>query len=290
MTTEPIVFVGASIGHRHEHSSLCVIERQYEPKSNPYTWVKGASKPLKSGEKVDYETREDLKLVYRLTHLDRLPTPTTIPIVADEMVHLVAELMRKNDHLVIIGEITAVGLAGWRSVIERVDDLIHDQPTKSVEQRAIRVSNIMGTAGEGPGGVWNVPRVEVLVSAQKALDDRILKIQRKLRLAPTLITDLESLDPTRNRSPLPDADGRLAVNDDLSYGVGSILWAADQWVPKERHRKVELAHPYSAGELRRKREGIGTTLRTLRYIGEVLMRLPSHMTHARFHTKSEVGS
>jgi hypothetical protein len=49
------------------------------------------------------------------------------------------------------------------------------------------------------------------------------------------------LDRTRNRSPLPDVEGRLMANDDLAYAVGAVLWASDRWVAKERHMPAEAA-------------------------------------------------
>lgn len=242
MNTNPVVFIGISAGHRHENSALAVIERVYVPRNKPYTWVKGRlPAPLRSEDKIDAELRQDLRVIHRLVHLDRLPAPSTVPGLVEETTRLASKLLKTTNNFVLIGEVTAISSPGWRSVMEGIQELIEDSPSKAVEQLPIRVSSIMGTAGQGPEGIWNVPRVDLLVSAQKVLDDRTFKIARRLKHATTLILDLESLDPTRNRSPLPDVEGRLMANDDLAYAVGAVLWASDRWVAKERHMPAEAA-------------------------------------------------
>ncbi len=237
-----VPIVGFSIGFRHEPTGLVVAEAHYVAEGEPYGWTS----PLQGkGGRLVTENRQDVSTEYRVTHIRRLDPPTTLPSVTQEIEKVVDKLLQKHSDVILVGEVYAVGAPGWRSVLEKVaSERFKLSKGTHLAHSALRILTASQGGGLGEDDVRNVSRGEVVGVTQRLFDEHRLKISRHQRYSSTLLSDLTSLDPTRQRPPIPDADGgREQQNDDLAYALGCALWSAEWHLRRKAYIVIEPIHP-----------------------------------------------
>jgi hypothetical protein len=241
-----VPIVGVSVGFRHEPTGLVVAEAHYVAEGEPYGWV--SLLRGKDGRPVT-ENRRDVSTEYRVTYVKRLDPPTTAPKVTKAVEKVVDKLLANHTDIVLVGEMYAVGAAGWRAMVGQVvgERFGYGKGTH-LAQGALRILNASQGGGLGEDKVRNVGRGEVIGVTQRLFDEHRLKISRPQRHSGPLLSDLTGLDPTRKRPPIPDADGgREWQNDDLAYALGCGLWVAEGHLGRKEHILIEPIRPLDGG-------------------------------------------
>lgn len=243
--TIDVILVGVSAGFRHEASAVAVLERSFVPSSSPYTWFENHILGRDKKPTLETEIRQDIKPEYRVLHLSRIGPPTTLPQLSKEVDRILGRLLKQTKDIIMIGEVFSVGASGWASVVEAVEHRFQAEKNTTLQQRALRVANAAGSE-QSEARVLSIGRSELMGIAQRMFDARELRIQRSLAYASTLIDDLQSMDPSRTRPPVPDArGGREQTNDDLVYALGCACFAASK-LGREKFVRVEPPHPLEA--------------------------------------------
>ncbi len=142
--------------------------------------------------------------------LERFPAGRPIPAVVARVSELISgERLAKNCHLLL--DITSTGAAPLR-VFEG----------SGLYPTAIELTNT--GSEEYSGGVQRVPLRDVIGAAQVVLQTDRLKVASALKLASTLVGDLQSFDPKPAARGLDLRGGR---NSDLVLALAVALWWAD---------------------------------------------------------------
>ena len=185
--------VSLSLGAVAEPSAVVVLEPRTE-----------FGRPEKHTKKRDSENHFDV------IWLERFPVGRPIPAVVARVSELVSgERLAKNCHLLL--DSTSTGAAPLRVFEGRG---LYPQP--------IELTNT--GSEEYSGGVQRVPLRDVIGAAQVVLQTDRLKVASALKLASTLVGDLQSFDPKPVARGLDLRGGR---NSDLVLALAVALWWAD---------------------------------------------------------------
>ena len=185
--------VSLSLGTAAEPSAAVVIDPRTEPE-----------RPKDQGRKRDWEN------YFNVTHITRFPAGHPIPVVASRVAQLMSdERLAKNCHLLL--DITSTGSA----------------PVRVFENSGLypELINLTNTESEDrSGGVQRVPLRDVIGTAQIVLQTRRIKVAEELKLASTLLGDLQSYDP---KLAVRGLDLRGGRNSDLVLALAVGLWWGD---------------------------------------------------------------
>ncbi len=142
--------------------------------------------------------------------LERFPAGRPIPRVVARVAQLMSdERLAKNCHLLL--DITSTGAAPLR-VFE----------SSGLYPESIDLTN--AGSEEHTGAVRRVPLRDVIGAAQVVLQTNRLKVARALKLASTLVGDLQSFDP---KLPARSLNLRGGRNSDLVLALAVALWWGD---------------------------------------------------------------
>jgi hypothetical protein len=206
-------YVGLDLGQRQDYSALAVVERRERGTRVAHLpWM---------------ERREDGEGTLVVRHLERmkLGTPYT------QVVRRVVEVMRHGAlggprRLVV--DATGVGMPV-------VDMLRASRP-------GCEIAAVLITGGQGErfdGKVWHVPKLDLLARLQGLLEQKRLRISRRMRESGTLVRELTDMRSTRR------ASGRLRVgadgsgeHDDLALAVALAVWMGRKGKVGEQRRRL----------------------------------------------------
>ena len=185
--------VSLSLGGVAEPSAVVVIE--------PRT---------KFGRREKQDRKRDSENYFNVTWIKRFPAGHPIPAVVARVAQLMSdERLAKNCHLLL--DITSTGAAPLR-VFE----------SSGLYPESIDLTN--AGSEEHTGAVRRVPLRDVIGAAQVVLQTRRIKVAEDLKLAATLLGDLQNFDP---KAVTRDFDLRGGRNSDLVLALAVGLWWAD---------------------------------------------------------------
>ena len=158
----------------------------------------------------DQDRKRDWENHFDVTHIERFPAGRPIPAVVARVAKIMSyERLAKNCHLLL--DITSTGAAPLR-VFE----------SSGLYPESVDLTNT--GSEERSGGVRRVPLRDVIGAAQVVLQTRRLKVAEDLKLASTLLGDLQNFDPKAVARGLDLRGGR---NSDLVLALAVALWWAD---------------------------------------------------------------
>jgi hypothetical protein len=225
---ENIPIVGVSLGHRHEHTGISVVERAYVPTGE---YFNATSYDERGWERLN--TRERLALEYRVRYLER--QPSRYKRVASRVSELVGKI---GEDFILVVDVTATGRPVYALIYAELIRALKDSRI-DFQHCPITVTGIAGGVSKSPDSGWLVPRRDLISTTQILFDEEQLKIAEGLQLAGTLRDELLAFKPKANRPD--DLEGwREGKDDDLVLAVAISLWAAERFMRKEDSKPVDL--------------------------------------------------
>jgi hypothetical protein len=218
MSATPTPIIGVSLGHRHEKTAISVTERVYVPTGETF------NAPVRG----QLEAREEVRVEYRVRHLERYGPPSRYASVASRLPEIACKI---GEDFILVVDVTATG--------RPVYQLIYQEMRLGIEGTGLRfkhcpitVSGLAGGVSSSPDVGWIVPRRDLISNAQIMFDEGRLKIAEGLDLAGALKEELLAFKP---KPPKPDdLDAwRVGKDDDLVLAVTCGAWAAQRFLRKE---------------------------------------------------------
>src|SRR5215204_1873896 len=185
---------------------------------------------LDLGQKQDYtavavvekEERPDDKPMLRLRHLERYALGTPYGEQMDRVAELVGAIQKRSNLLrppqpELIVDATGVGVG----VIEMLKD-------RGLKYRAVSITG--GISESSGGGIYHVPKRDLVSRAVAPFEGKRLKIARNMRLVPELVKELENFKVKVNLRTAHDAyeAWREAEHDDLVLALALACWWAEK--------------------------------------------------------------
>jgi hypothetical protein len=150
-------------------------------------------------------------------YLQRLPLGTPYPEVVERVRGVVEQVRQRTDRCEVVADATGVGMP--------VVDLLRSAKV------GCNVTAVMVTGGDRAtysGGVFGVPKTDLVASIQVLLQKGQLKIARSLPDSPRLLKELLDMRTWAGRTP-----GRMQIgaegageHDDLAMAVALACWQA----------------------------------------------------------------
>jgi hypothetical protein len=206
--------IGVDLGQRQDYSAVAVVERtEHRIYRTDYLHWMGRE-----------EAAPDEWVV---RHLERMPLGTAYTAVTARVVELAQHrALAGNCRLVV--DATGVGMPV-------VDMLRASRP-------GCEIAAVLITGGQGErfdGKVWHVPKLDLLARLQGLLEQKRLRISRRMRESGTLVRELTDMRSTRR------ASGRLRVgadgsgeHDDLALAVALAVWMGRKGKVGEQRRRL----------------------------------------------------
>jgi len=206
--------IGVDLGQRRDFSAVAVVERVETVVFgfDHLHWM---------------QTEEGKPDEWVVRHLERMALGTPYTAVTARVVELARHpAIRGNCRLVV--DATGVGMPV-------VDMLRAARP-------GCEMAPVVITGGQGERfdrGVWHVPKVDLLARLQGLLEQKRLRIARRMRESGTLVRELTEIRGTRR------ASGRLRVgaegageHDDLAVAVSLAVWMGRKGKVGEQRRRL----------------------------------------------------
>jgi hypothetical protein len=197
-------FVGLDLGQSRDFTALAVVE---------YAETRGDWDAVTFAHRVE--------TVLRLRHVERVPLGTGYP----EIVERVAEVMRSEalrGHSELIVDGTGVG----RPVV----DLLRNRGMKCWVRPVIVTGGLRETE---EGGYYGVPKRDLVLGLQVAVQSGALKIAAGLQFGPALVKEMAEMKvrvtPSGNEQ---FGAWREGAHDDLVFAVALACWGAEKWRPR----------------------------------------------------------
>src|SRR2546430_7217908 len=191
-------FVGLDLGQSRDHSALAVVER---------------AEILLDLDYVTYERRRAMR--YRVRFLERVRLGTPYP----DVVGRVREVLRRP------------ALAGRCTLV--MDATGVGAPVLDLLRRAnlgCRIAPVILTGGEREshaGGLWHVPKRDLITGLQVMLEKRELGLPAKLAASRTLARELAEVEArTTSRGGTSFGAWREGQHDDLVIAAALACWRA----------------------------------------------------------------
>jgi|SRR5829696_2331232 len=192
--------IGLDLGQKQDYTAVCVVEKHERSSSGV-----GEDKPM-----------------LHLRHLERYALGTSYGDQMDQVAELVGKIKRQINRVYqpqpeLIVDATGVGVG----VVEMLKD-------RKLKYRAV---SITGGITEGrSGGVYHVPKRNLVSRAVAPFEGKRLKIARNMRLVPELVKELENFKVKVNLRTAHDAyeAWREAEHDDLVLALALACWWAEK--------------------------------------------------------------
>jgi hypothetical protein len=204
-------YVGLDLGQRRDHSAVALVEKleRVRPWGPP-----------------EFEA-------FLVRHLERMPLGTTYPQVVERVCAMVGIVGRFGACELVL-DATGVGAPV-------VDMLRREGPSCDI-------SSVTITGGEketgGPGyggGQYNVPKKDLIVSVQLALEKGELRIAQSLREADALVEELVSVRKTAREGGRERVGAeRAGEHDDLVIALALACWKGRRVVKMNNLGPVRL--------------------------------------------------
>jgi hypothetical protein len=203
-------FLGLDLGQRHDFTALAILERT--------VLFTGRRDP------VSFQLETQTSLCFR--HLHRYPTGTSYTAITDDLRRLVSSPQLANHSTLVLD---ATGIGG------PVLDLL----------RAARLScpliPVTITGGDNPsisGGSYRVPKRDLVLAFQIALDNGSLSIASDLPGTPALLDELAQFRIRISASGHDSYSAPSGAHDDLIIAASLALWRANR-----RSYSLGVPHP-----------------------------------------------
>ena len=197
-------FLGVDLGQRQDFTAIAVVAKTEEQRRerNPATW--------------EWET--DTRL--HLRHMRRLPLGMAYPDMVAEVCRMIAPLAKAGECTLVV-DATGVGAP--------VVDLFR----RSGLGCAIVPVQITGGDRESQeGGMWRVPKRDLVIGLQVMFQERRLQISGRLAEGPALLRELMQMRVNISQTG-HDSYGcwREGSHDDLVLAVSLACWRAQRKLP-----------------------------------------------------------
>ena len=202
-------FAGLDIGQLSDYTALAIMERVY-----------------KYEDHLDVETEVE----HRLIHLDRFELGTPYPEVVEKLGDFfVRPPLAGRTRLAV--DATGVGLAVF-------------QDLKKAHLPVREILPVLITAGQQvnrEGGIWRVPKRDLIHPLRVRFEERSVKIPRGLEHLEALTEELAGYEMKVNQTTGHDSyvnDPREAPHDDLVLATALSYWAMSHRFPQSAVRLV----------------------------------------------------
>ena len=186
-----MLYAGLDLGQKRDHSAIVVVERM-----NLY---QASEAPAFHGVDV--------------RHVERAPLGTPYPEVVAGVRDLVRRLARQYDGCALAVDATGVGAP----VVEMLR-----AAGLGAEVTAVTITG--GDRERVSGGVWSVPKRDLMAGVQVMLEKRTLRIGRRMKEAGALVKELTDVRLTAGSGGM-GAEGR-GEHDDLAVALALACWRA----------------------------------------------------------------
>jgi len=165
-------------------------------------------------------TRAEMRPVYRVGHLERLPLGTVYPQIVAHVRDLMRRSIFAHGRTELVVDQTGCGAP--------VCDLFEDQSL--LPQRITITGGLINEEAEGPSRHWRISKQSLVSRLDAALADRRLHILAKLPEAAALVNELQHFEQWQTDSARwrygARADGKQ--HDDLVIALALSVWAAER--------------------------------------------------------------
>jgi hypothetical protein len=192
-------FAGLDIGQLSDYTALAIMERVYV-----------------NEERLDIETQVE----HRLVHLDRFDLGTPYPEVVDRLGEFFGrERLAYKTRLAV--DATGVGLAVF-------------QDLKRARLPVREILPVLITAGQQvnrEGGIWRVPKRDLVHPLRVRFEEKTIKIPRGLSYLEALTEELAGYEMKVNQKTGHDSysnDPREVPHDDLVLATALAYWSMSQ--------------------------------------------------------------
>ncbi len=219
MSTTPVPIIGVSLGHRHEKTAISVTERGYVLSGKTFNAVDYDYRY----KRTRLEAREEVKVEYRVRHLERHGPPSRYKKVAERLAEIVREI---EGDFILVADITATGRPVYALILSELKE-----SGRYFKHCPITVSGLAGGVSKSPDVGQIVPRRDLISASQILFDEGQLKIAEGLSLAGALRDELLAFKPKAHKPD--DLEGwREGKDDDLVLAVATSVWAAERFLRK----------------------------------------------------------
>jgi hypothetical protein len=206
--------IGVDLGQRRDFSAVAVVER-VETAGYGFDHLHWMSRA------------EGMPDEWVVRHLERMALGTSYTAVSAQIVELAQHPALREDCRLVV-DATGVGMPV-------VDMLRAARP-------GCEMTPVLITGGQGErfdGKVWHVPKVDLLARLEGLLEQKRLRIARRMRESGTLVRELMDIKSARQ------ASGRLKVgaegageHDDLALAVALAVWVGRKGKVGEQRRRL----------------------------------------------------
>lgn len=197
----PVYFIGVDLGQKHDYTAISILERAI----------------IVEGERNPYNFERPTHTQYTIRYLERLPLEIPYPEIVDRISQLVRHpALGTRKYLVV--DATGVG--------QPVVDLFRQSKPLA------KLMPVILTGGSKPsddGRTWRVPRHDLLVGLEIALQTERLKISEGLPEAQALLHEMRNLRKAITQSGedviRPE---RTSIHDDLVFATALANWSATE--------------------------------------------------------------
>lgn len=197
-------FIGVDLGQRQDFTAIAVVAKTEEPRRerNPVTW----------------EWESDTR--FHLRHMRRLPLGMAYPDMVAEVCRMVAPLVKAGECTLVV-DATGVGAP--------VVDLFR---RSGLGCPIVPVQITGGDRESQEGGMWRVPKRDLIIGLQVMFQEQRLQISGRLAEGPALLRELMQMRVNISHSG-HDSYGswREGAHDDLVLAVALACWRAKRELP-----------------------------------------------------------
>jgi hypothetical protein len=197
--------IGLDLGQKQDFTAIAVVER--------------AEVATAEIDRVTYERIRETH--FGLRYLERVKLGTSYPAIV-ERVRQVVEGRLATERCTLVVDATGVGAP--------VMDMLRGA------RLGCAIVPVVITGGDRAtqsGGIWRVPKRDLVMGLQVMFEERELQISEKLADAATLVTELMSMrvkiSPAGHDSYGAASGAREGPHDDLVLAVALAVWRAKGW-------------------------------------------------------------
>lgn len=197
-------YVGLDLGQSHDFTALAVVERAE---------IQGEWDPARFRRRVETSLR--------LRHIERIPLGTSYPEIVERVAQVMtSDTLRDGSNLIVDG--TGVG----RPVV----DLLRNRGMRCFIRPVLVTSGLRETQQDG---YYGVPKRDLILGLQMAVQAGYLKLASGLEFGPALVKEMTEMKVRLTPSGTEQFGAwREGTHDDLVFAVALACWGAEKWKPQ----------------------------------------------------------